>query len=135
MEENAKRNDENFSPKNNLMDKLIEIQELIDFLGYTDDRSIEGWCKKNTVPLFHIGKKTYTLKDFIDRFISEKLELFVKANYKNPDEVLKAIYQDDKVELSKLIDAPLDKKTSKKFKVKPNSDAADDFIKKLKKAA
>lgn len=125
---------ENSDLKNSLLDKLIEIQELIDLLGYTDHRSIESWCKKNKIPLFHIGKKTYTLKDFINRFISEKLELFVKANYKNSNEILNAIYQDDKVELSQLIDAPLDKKASKKFKKITNSTAADDFIKKLKAA-
>jgi hypothetical protein len=126
----------NMEEKNkiNLLDKLIEVGELAELLGYTDERSIEKWCKKNTVPLFHIGKKIYTIRNFIDRFISEKLELFVKATYKNSDGILKAIYEDDKGELSKLLDAPLDKKEADKFKVKKNSKAADDFMTKLKAA-
>jgi len=115
-----------------MMDKLIELGELIELLGYVDERSIEGWCKKNKVPLFHVGKKTYTISDFIDRFISQKLEKFVNANYENPDEILQAIKEDNKAELSKLIDAPLDKKTSEEFK--KNSKATNDFIKKLKVA-
>jgi len=115
-----------------IINKLIEISELKELLGYVDERSIESWCKKNKVPLFHIGKKTYTINNFIDRFISQKLEKFLNANYKNPDEIMKAIKEDDKAELSKLIDAPLDKKTSIEYKA--NSKAADDFIKKLKAA-
>lgn len=117
-----------------MVEKLIEVSELAEILGYSDERSIENWCKKNKVPLFHIGKKTYTIKNFIDRFISQKLEEFVKATYKNSDEVLKAIYEDDKAQLSKLIDAPLDKKAETKYKVKKDSKAANDFISKLKAA-
>lgn len=122
------------SGKNSLVDKLTEVKELAEILGYSDERSIENWCRKNKVPLFHIGKKTYTIRNFIDRFISEKLERFVKATFKNSDEILKAIYEDEKAELSKLLDAPLDKKEEQKFKVKKNSKAAEDFITKLKAA-
>lgn len=120
--------------KKNLLDKLTEISELAEILGYSDQRSVESWCRKNKVPLFHIGKKTYTVKTFIDRFISEQLEKFVKATFKNSDEILKAVYEDDKAEFSKLVNAPLDKKAEAKFKVKKNSKAADDFITKLKAA-
>jgi len=120
--------------QNSMVDKLTEIKELAEILGYSDGRSVEKWCKQNKVPLFHIGKKTYTIRNFIDRFISEKLELFVKASYKNSEGILKAIYEDDKAELSKLLDAPLDKKEEEKFKVKKNSKAADDFMTKLKAA-
>ncbi len=132
--ENKEETVERTEPVNNMMSKLIETKELVDLLGYVDERSIESWCKKNKLPLIHIGKKTYTLNSFIDMFINQKLEQFVKANYKNPDEILKAVNNDDKTNLSKLINAPLDKESSIKFKVKKNSKAADDFIKKLKAA-
>ncbi len=132
--ENKEEVVESNESRKNMMSKLIEIKDLIDLLGYVDERSIETWCKKNKVPLIHIGKKTYTLNSFIDMFINQKLEQFIKANYKNPDEILKAINNDDKTNLSKLINAPLDKDSSIKFKVKKNSKAADDFIKKLKAA-
>ncbi len=132
--ENKEEVVESNESRKNMMSKLIEIKDLIDLLGYVDERSIETWCKKNKVPLIHIGKKTYTLNSFIDLFINQKLEQFIKANYKNPDEILKAVNNDDKTNLSKLINAPLDKDNSIKFKVKKNSKAADDFIKKLKAA-
>lgn len=121
------------SPKG-MVDKLVEIRELMELLGYTDERSIESWCKKNKVPLFHVGKKTYTIRNFIDLFISQKMEEYVKANYKNADVILKAINEDDKVELSKQLNAPVDKTSLTKFKKKTDSKAASDFMTKLKAA-
>lgn len=121
------------SPKG-MVDKLVEIRELMDLLGYTDERSIESWCKKNKVPLFHVGRKTYTIRNFIDLFISQKMEEYVKANYKNADVILKAINEDDKVELSKQLNAPLDKISLTKFKKKADSKEASDFMNKLKAA-
>jgi hypothetical protein len=135
MEENEKINEEKKTTiKSGMMDKLIEISELVELLGYVDERSIESWCKKNKVPLIHIGKKTYTISNFIDLFISQKLEEYVKATYKDAETILKAINEDDKVGLSKLLNAPLDKSTSKKFKTKADSKAAEDFLKQLKAA-
>lgn len=121
------------SPKG-ITDKLVEIGELINLLGYTDERSIESWCRKNKVPLFHVGKKTYTIRNFIDLFISQKMEEYVKANFQNPDMILKAISEDNKTELSQLLNAPLDKSVSTKFKKKADSKAANDFMTKLKAA-
>ena len=115
-----------------MVEKLTGIGELADILGYEDERSVVKWCRKNKVPLFHIGKKIYTVKNFLDRFISEKLEQFVKASFKNPEEILKAVSEDDKVEFTRLLDAPIEKE--EKFKKRKNSQAADDFMKKLKAA-
>jgi hypothetical protein len=131
--ENLEIKNEMGAPKG-MMDKLVEINELIDLLGYTDERSIESWCKKNKVPLFHVGKKTYTIRNFIDLFITQKMEEYVKANYKNAEQILKAINEDDKTELSKLLDAPMDKAVSAKYKKKADSKAAADFMTKLKAA-
>jgi hypothetical protein len=117
-----------------MVEKLTEIGELADILGYEDERSVIKWCRKNKVPLFHIGKKTYTVKNFLDRFISEKLEQFVKASFKNPKEILKAVSEDDKTELTRLLDAPIEIEEKTKFKKRKNSQAADDFMKKLKAA-
>lgn len=120
--------------RSGITEKLVEINELIDLLGYTDVRSIETWCKKNKIPLFNVGKKTYTIRNFLDLFISQKMEEYVKATYKNADVILKAINEDDKVELSKLVNAPLDKKVETKFKKRADSKDAADFMNKLKAA-
>ena len=48
--------------------------------------------------------------------------------------ILKAINEDDKVELSKQLNAPLDKTSLTKFKKKADSKEATDFINKLKAA-
>lgn len=117
-----------------MMDKLVEINDLIDMLGYVDERSIETWCKKNKIPLFHIGKRTYTISTFIDLFITQKLEEYLKATYTDADVILKAINDDDKVGLSELINAPLDKSCSSNYKKRTDSKDAVDFLKKLKAA-
>ena len=65
---------ENQTTGDGIMDKLVEVNELMELLGYTDIRSIESWCKKNKVPLFYVGKKTYTIKNFVDIFITQKME-------------------------------------------------------------
>jgi len=120
--------------RSSITDKLVEITEMIDLLGYTDVRSIEAWCKKNKVPLFHVGKKTYTIRNFLDMFISQKLEEYVRATYKNADVILKAINEDDKAELSMQLNAPSDKASLTKFKKKADSKEATDFMNKLKAA-
>lgn len=125
---------ENLTSGNGMKDRLVDVNEIMELLGYTDIRSIESWCKKNKVPLFHVGKKTYTIKNFVDIFITQKMEKYVRANYKNADVILKAINDDNKTELSKLVNAPLDKKVEAKFKKKADSKVADDFMKKLKAA-
>ena len=125
---------ENLTTNDGLMDKLVELNELMELLGYTDIRSIESWCKKNKVPLFHVGKKTYTIRNFVDIFITQKMEKYVRANYKNADVILKAINEDNKTELSKLVNAPLDKKVAAKFKKRADSNVASDFMNKLKAA-
>ena len=113
---NPDTNNEVAIARSGITNKLVEINELLDLLGYTDERSIETWCKKNKIPLFQLGKKTYTIRIFIDLFFSKKMEEYVKATFKNADGILKAIADDNKLELSKFINEPLDKKVERKFK-------------------
>ena len=60
------------------------------------------------------------------------MEEYVKATFKNADGILKAIADDNKLELSKFINEPLDKKVERKFKKSADSKAATDFMNKLK---
>lgn len=114
-----------------MVDDLIEIKELFELLGYTEQRSVQRWCKKNKIPLIQIGKKTYTVRYFIDKFILEKLELFLKAHYGNVDEMLRAIRQNDMKQFSEAVKASEIRKTRTTKPVK-DSKAAQDFMKKLR---
>jgi hypothetical protein len=111
--------------------KLIEIGELLDILGYSDVRSVRKFCEQNKIPLFNLGKKTYTVTDFLDIVIAKQLG----RTYDNADEILKAISTDNKEELANLIDAPLEEKVKTDLKTKNrNSNAAKKLIDKLNAA-
>lgn len=109
--------------------KLIEIVELLDILGYSDVRSVRKFCEQNKIPLFNLGKKTYTVADFLDVLIAKQLG----KTYDNADEILKAISNDNKEELANLIEAPLEKNVKNELKSK-NSNAAKKLIDKLNAA-
>jgi len=114
-----------------MLDNLIEIKELFELLGYTDQRSVQVWCKKNKIPLIDIGKKTYTLSHFLDNFILNKVEQFLKASYGDSDELMRAINKNDIKLFSEVAKASEIKKSRMQKPVK-NSEAAEDFLKKLR---
>jgi hypothetical protein len=117
------------------MEKMLEISELQEILGYTDERSVRTWCMKHKVPLMGVGKRTYTFEIFLQRYLEDELKGFLKANYENPEEILNAIHLDDKICLANLIDAPVTKETKKKYRDKgAKSKAAQDFLTNLKSA-
>jgi hypothetical protein len=117
------------------MENMLEINELQKILGYTDERSVRTWCKNHKVPLMGVGKRTYTFEIFLQRFLDDELKTFLKANYENPEEILGAIYSDDKIGLAKLVDAPVTKEVKKTYRNKESrSKAAKDFLNNLKSA-
>ncbi len=118
-----------------MKEKLVEIESLLELLGYEDLRSVRSWCRKNKVPLFTVGKRTYTIANFLDMFLEKELKLFVDANYADPDAVLDAIQNDDKTTLSNLLEAPATNEVKKQFKRNQTmSQQAEDFLNQIKTA-
>ncbi|MDZ4786579.1 MAG: hypothetical protein SGJ02_10945 [bacterium] len=118
-----------------MKEKLVDIQTLLEWLGYEDVRSVRVWCKKNKIPLFDVGKRTYTVADFLDIFLEKELKLFVEANYEHPASILEAINNDDKTTFSTLVEAPVTDKVKKVFKNnKTMSKQAQDFLSQIKTA-
>jgi hypothetical protein len=116
-------------------DKMLEIKELMEMLGYTDERSVRTWCKNHKIPLMGLGKRTYTFEIFLQRFLDDELKSFLKSNYENPAEILNAIHSDDKIGLAKLVDAPVTKEAKRIYRNKEiRSKAAKDFLTNLKSA-
>ena len=119
-----------------MLEKLIDINEVIDLLGYENERGVRTWCKNNKIPVIKMGKKDYVLNDFIETFIEKELNSFIKLNYDNPEEILNSIKNDDKIELTKLLKAPVSKNVEKKYKEdKKRSSVASDFLENIKKSA
>lgn len=115
-----------------MKDKLIEINEIMDLLGVSDHRTVRKFCKTNKLPLFTLGKKTYTYSLFLNIFLEKELETFLRANYQNPKDIMEAINNDDKIELSQLIQAPVEKNIKKEYKKKIiRSKASQQFLKNI----
>jgi hypothetical protein len=109
-------------------DKLIELRDLMEILGYSDMRSVKSFCMENKIPLFNLGKRTYTVSNFLDLVIANEFG----KNYSNGDEILKAINDDDKEELIRLLEAPTEKRGREKYKMNvKNSPAAEKLLRKL----
>ena len=118
-----------------MKNKLVDISTIYDLLGYSDSRSVEKWCNENKLPIMTIGKKKYTVENFLEIFLEKELKVFINSNFTNPEEILGAVMNDDKVQLIELMDAPVSKKVTKEFKEKKKrSSVADDFLKNIKVA-
>ena len=119
-----------------MKEKLVEIESLLELLGYNDLRSVRRWCIKNKIPLFVVGKRTYTVANFLDLFLEKELKLFVDSNYENPEAVMNAIDNDDKTTLVTLMEAPTTENVKIKFKKNKSEmgKAAKNLLDKLKSA-
>ena len=87
-------------------ENLIEINELLDILGYSDLRSVMAWANKHKVAIITLGKKTYCARKFIDLIIENQINSFVNNNYENPSELLAAVKANDNEEFLKLTELP-----------------------------
>lgn len=58
---------------NALNGKLMEIEELMNLLGYKEVRSAKNWCSKNNIPIVRLGKKRYVDSSFINNLVSQSL--------------------------------------------------------------
>jgi hypothetical protein len=118
-----------------IREKLIEIHELMEILGYADERTVTKWCNAHNVPLFGVGSRKYTISNFLEIFLQTELNKFLRAKFENSEEILSAIKSDDKVELAKLTGAPVSNDVKKRYQVKKTkSKEAEAFLSKLKSA-
>lgn len=115
--------------------KLIEINQMLEILGYRDLRSVMTWASKNKVPIINIGKKTYCARNFIDLIIENQINSFVNKNYENPSDVLAAAKANDYEEFRRLAELPpVDAEVKTKFKKNKSEmgKAAKNLLDKLK---
>jgi hypothetical protein len=56
---------------------LIDIQELMVLLGYSDERSVKKWCKAKEVPIIVLGLKKYISSQYLTQYIDNQLVIFV----------------------------------------------------------
>lgn len=123
-QESSIKNFELNSGVTKLSDRLINVTELREWLGLSDMRSVRAWCKKMKVPLIVLGRKTYTISNFLDMHIENDIKQFVTATYTNSDEVMYGLRNDN--ELKPIINKP---PTKEKIKKQEISKASKRFLK------
>lgn len=55
---------------------LVDIQDLMTLLGYSDERSIKRWCKARGIPIVSLGLKRYVLQHYLTQYIDNQLVIF-----------------------------------------------------------
>lgn len=115
-----------------MFDQLIPIEKLMEHLGYADIRSVRKWCDKNKVPIIDMGKRSYTLSPFLNLMVEGKFSVFAEATYVTPNSVVESVKNNNSVNLSKLIVAPINKVAKQEHKQDTHSRASERFRKKLK---
>lgn len=116
-----------------MIDKLMNIDEIMELLGYNDTRSVETWCREHKIPLLKLGMVYYTISNFMDVFLEKEIEKFVLRNFDEPDKIMASIRNDNKSDLSERLSAPVERKVKRNYKekVKRTKDT-EDFINNLK---
>jgi len=71
-----------------LLDRLVDIHELREILGYDDVRSVRNWCKRSDIPLFQLGKRTYTVSNHLNQYLGGLLrDSFITAKDSTTDNI------------------------------------------------
>jgi hypothetical protein len=63
-----------------ILKDLLDISDLKDLLGYSDLRSLRNWCRKNSIPLVVLGRRTYTKRHLLHDLVDTKLSSIVTEN-------------------------------------------------------
>lgn len=63
------------------MENLIEIEELMNFLGYKSEPSALNWCRKNNIPVEQFGKKKYADRIAFNSLVAKSLGVENQADY------------------------------------------------------
>ena len=108
-----------------LTDRLIDIDEMREILGYDDNRSVRTWCDKKTIPIFNLGKRMYTLRNFLEVHLENTIQKFAEDNYENSNEIMDAIKNDEVIKINPKVEV----RKNKKREAQTMCDASARFLK------
>lgn len=106
-----------------MKENLTELTELMNCLGYEDERSVKKWCRINKVPILKMGLKKYILSYFLTQLIENQLFIFAKANSLDPKILLEQANMKSGMQTTEE-EKPVQTKPeiTKKFLKHPNAD-------------
>jgi hypothetical protein len=118
-----------------MINDLIILSELAEHLGYTDERSVLNWCRKNKIMVIHAGKRKYVPSELMRIYYEKQFEKYISQHYDNATQIMDNYCKGDTAGLAEKMDVPIDRKAKKNYEVKvERSKAALDFLNKLKSA-
>ncbi len=97
------------------MENLIELKELMNFLGYKGEMSALNWCRKYNIPVQTFGKKKYADRIAFNSLVAKSLGV------ENPMDFTKGHRPTDDV-----------KSPAESSNGKPHGEAAQKFLNKFK---
>ena len=115
----------------------MKLSELAEELLYNDMDSVINWCKKNKILVLHMGKARYVPRVLVELHKEKQFKDYIYKHYDNPDQIMEAYFNNDRVGLAESMEAPIDKEVKKNYKVqvkKERSKSAQDLLNKLKQA-
>ena len=117
-----------------MIDKLINLDEVGNILGFSDHRSTKKWCNKNNIQVLRAGKKSYVLSAMLDYYFEKETEKFFNSKFPNPTEIMDALRYNNRSELVDLINAPATEKVKKDYIKKEHSAQSKKFLERIKAA-
>jgi len=113
----------------------MRLSELGEKLGYSDPRSILNWCKKNKIAVMQSGKIKYVASAQIELYYENQFKDYVTKHCANPEQVMDAYHNDDKVKLSEAMGSSIEKKVKDNYVAeKERSKSAQSFLDNMKSA-
>ncbi len=61
-----------------MLEDMIDIQDLMLKLGYSDPRSVKKWCAERNIPIIPFGLKKYVSSHYLTQYIDNQYITFVK---------------------------------------------------------
>ena len=117
------------------MTNKLKLSELGEKLGYSDPRSIVNWCKKNKIAIMRSGKIKYVASAQIELYYENQFKDYVTKHCDNPEKVMDAYHDGDKVKLSEVMGGSVEKKVKDNYVTeKKRSKSAQDFVNSIKSA-
>jgi len=64
-----------------MREDLVDIRELMDLLGYTDERSVKKWCSKRNIAILTLGLNKFVSKHLLTHYIDNQIVIFDKDTF------------------------------------------------------
>lgn len=117
-----------------ISNKLTYLGDLMEFLGYTDVRAVEKFCRDHKITVVRMGKKKYAVTILLDAYIQRELKYHLGYTFVDAENMLEAIENEDLTYLTRVDKTDKQNEPLVKYNKKTRSSGALNFMESVKKA-